>query len=155
MIDSGLLSCFALEEGDSFASIGFFRACRAMWTRVIRLPWHYKVLKPIFDGLRFALPLPRIPQEGGRISYCHVFNHLADGPQGLRLWHELLAHANNLAYQEGSTLLTSAFDERDSFLSHYQRGSLNRIEYLLGYKPFVGDVPDVHTPYYPDMRDMN
>jgi GNAT superfamily N-acetyltransferase len=155
MIDSGLFSCFILEEGSSFASIGFFRVCRAMWTRVIRLPGYYKVLKPIFDGLRFTLPLPKIPEQGGRISYCHVFNHLADGPRGLRLWRELLAHANNLAYQEGATLLTSAFDERDSFLPYYQRGSLNKIEYLLGYKPFVPDVAQVHTPYYPDMLDMN
>jgi hypothetical protein len=126
-----------------------------MWTRVLRLPGHYKVLKPIFDGLRFALPLPRIPEEGGRISYCHVFNHLAEGPEGLRLWHELLAHANNLALQEGATLLTAAFDEKDGFLPYYQRGSMNKIEYLLGYKPFLPDVPEVLTPYYPDMRDMN
>ncbi|UCG00046.1 MAG: GNAT family N-acetyltransferase [Spirochaetaceae bacterium] len=155
MSDSGLFSCFVLEQGSSFASIGFFRVCRAMWTRVIRLPGYYKVLKPIFDGLRFVLPLPRLPQQGGRICYCHVFNHLADGPQGLRLWRQLLIHANNLAYQEGATLLTSAFDQSDSFLLHFQRGSLNRIEYLLGYKPFVRGVPEVHTPYYPDMRDMN
>jgi hypothetical protein len=155
MIDSGLFSCFSLEEGGSFASIGFFKVCRAMWTRVIRLPGYYKALKPIFDGLRLALPLPVIPKQGGRISYCHVFNHLADGPQGLRLWKELMAHANNLAYQEGATLLTSAFDENDGFLPHFQRGSINRIEYLLGYKPFVPDVPEMHTPYYPDMRDMN
>jgi hypothetical protein len=38
--------------------------------------------------------------------------------------------------QEGATLLTSAFDEKDSFLPHYQRGSLNKIEYLLGCKEF-------------------
>jgi hypothetical protein len=155
MIDSGLFSCFTLEEGNSFASIGFYRICRAMWTRVIGLPEYYKVLKPIFDGLRFALPLPIIPKQGGRISCCHVFNHLAGGPKGLRLWRELLAHANNLACQEGATLLTSAFDERDSFLPHYRRGSTNKIEYLLGYKPFTPDVPQVRTPYYPDMRDMN
>jgi hypothetical protein len=155
MIDSGLFSCFVLEEGSSFASIGFFRVCRAMWTRVIRLPGHYKVLKPVFDGLRFALPLPKIPSEGGRISYCHVFNHLAEGPRGMQLWRELLAYANNLAFEEGATLLTGAFDQTDSFLPHYQRGSLNKIEYLLGYKPFVTDVPDRHIPYYPDMRDMN
>jgi len=93
MIDSGLFSCFTLEEGNSFASIGFFGVCRAMRTRVIRLPGYYKVLKPIFKALSFALPLPVIPNQGGRISYCHVFNHLADGPQGLRLWKELLAHA--------------------------------------------------------------
>jgi GNAT superfamily N-acetyltransferase len=155
MIDSGLFSCFMLKDGDSLASIGFYRVCRAMWTRVVRLPGYYNALRPLCDALRFALPLPQIPRRGGRISYCHVFNHLADGPDGLRLWRELLAHANNVAYQEGATLLTAAFDEKDSFLDHYRRGALNRIDYLLGYKPYVSDVPVVHSPYYPDMRDMN
>ena len=155
MIDSGLFSCFVMEDGDSLASIGFFRVCKAMWTRVLRLPVHYKLLRPIFESLRFALPLPHIPVQGGRISYCHVFNHLAEGPDGLRLWKQLLVYANNLAYQEQATLLTSAFDHSDSFMPHYQKGSLNRIDYLLGYKPFVADVSAVHTPYYPDVRDMN
>ncbi len=155
MVASGLFSCFTLRERNSFASIGLFRVGRAMRTRVIRLPWYYKLLKPICDGLRFAVTLPRIPEEGGHISYCHVFNHLAEGPGGLALWHELLAHANNLAFQEGASLLTSAFDENDSLLPYYQKGSLNRIEYLLGYKPFRKDVPEIMTPYYPDVRDMN
>jgi hypothetical protein len=155
MIDSGLFSCFTLEDEDSFASIGLFRVCRAMWTRALRLPGYYRVLKPLFAAARFVMPLPVIPKQGARIGYCHVFNHLADGPHGVRLWRELLAHANNLAYQERATLLTSSFDERDGFLPRFQRGAINRIEYLLGYKPFVPEVPRVHTPYFPDMRDMN
>jgi hypothetical protein len=151
---SGLFSCYCLEQGDSFASLGLFRVNRTMHTRVVRLPPHYRLLRPLLDAVRRVAPAPRIPAEGGIISYCHLFNHLAEGPRGLELWGQLLRHANNQALEEGATLLMSAFDEHDPFLRLFARGSLNRIDYLLGCLPFARDVPEVLTPYYPDIRDM-
>lgn len=152
---SGLFSCFRLREGDSYASLGLFRICRTMRTRVLQLPVSYRLAKPLLAAASRLLPLPRIPAEGGTISYCHVFNHLVEGPRGLSLWRELLAHANNLALAEGATLLTSAFDAGDPLLPVFDRGAINRIEYLVGYKSFRPDVPETLRPYFPDVRDMN
>ena len=151
---SGLFSCYCLEQGDSFASVGLFRVNRTMHTRVVRLPWHYRLLGPVFDAVRKMVPVPRIPAQGGIISYCHLFNHLAEGPRGLELWRQLVGFANNEALREGVTLLMSAFDEQDPFLPLFARGAINRIDYLLGCLPFKSDVPQVLTPYYPDIRDM-
>jgi len=151
---SGLFSCYCLEQGDSFASLGLFRVNRTMHTRVVRLPLKYRVLRPLLEAARLVTPVPRIPAEGGIISYCHLFNHLAEGPRGLELWAELVRFANNQALAEGATLLMSAFDEHDPFLPLFARGAINRIDYLLGYLPFKPDVPETLTPYYPDIRDM-
>ncbi|MBN1836931.1 MAG: hypothetical protein JW820_13840 [Spirochaetales bacterium] len=151
---SGLFSCYCLEEGDSFASLGLFRVNRTMHTRVVRLPFRYRLLRPVLETIRRVVPVPRIPAQGGIISYCHLFNHLAEGPRGLELWAELVRFANNQALAEGATLLMSAFDEHDPFLPLFARGALNRIDYLLGYLPFKPDVPEVLAPYYPDIRDM-
>jgi GNAT superfamily N-acetyltransferase len=151
---SGLFSCYVLQEGESFASLGLFRVNRSMHTRVVRLPARYRLLKPVLDAARRVAPLPCIPAPGGTISYCHLFNHLAEGPQGLALWHQLLRFANNEALREGATLLMSAFDERDPFLPLFSQGALNRIDYLLGCLPYSPDVPELLTPYYPDIRDM-
>jgi GNAT superfamily N-acetyltransferase len=154
MADSGLFSCYCLEEGDSFASLGLFRVNRTMHTRVLRLPAHYRLLKPILDAARLVAPVPRIPRQGDAISYCHLFNHLAEGPRGVDLWEELLRFANNQALRERATLLMSAFDEHDPLLPLFARGALNRIDYLLSCLPFDPQVPEVLTPYYPDIRDM-
>jgi len=115
---------------------------------------HYRLLKPLLDTVRLVAPLPRIPAQGGTITYCHLFNHLAEGPRGLELWHELLRFANNEALREGVTLLMSAFDEGDPLLPLFARGALNRIDYLLGCLPYSPEVPGTLTPYYPDIRDM-
>ena len=98
--------------------------------------------------------VPRIPGQGDVISYCHLFNHLAEGPRGVELWKQLVRFANNEALAEGATLLMSAFDEQDPFLPLFARGAINRIDYLLGYLPFAPEVPQILTPYYPDIRDL-
>jgi ribosomal protein S18 acetylase RimI-like enzyme len=154
MEKSGLFSCLYLEDGDSFASLGLFRVNRTMGTRVLSLPGYYKVLKPLLDGAGKITPLPRIPGEGEEISYCHTFNHIAEGPQGIQLWKELLKWANNQGMEEGSTLLMSAFDISDPFLPLFARGSINRIDYTLSVLPLNDKVPEVLSPYYPDIRDM-
>lgn len=152
---TGLFSCYRLRAGDSFASIGLFRINRVTGMRVIRLPWSYSLARPLCEALRPLLPLPRIPRLGDPIRYCVLFNHLAEGPRGLELWKELLRQANNLAWGEGATLLTSPFDASDRFLPHFARGALNRIDYLLGVRPLRPWLPETFSPYYPDVRDMD
>jgi len=152
---SGLFSFFQLRRGPSWASIGLFRASRVIRTRVTAIPWAYKLLQPVFSAFEPLLPLPRIPREGGSIGYCHVFNHLAEGLEGIRLWRALIAHANNLALDEGATLLTSAFDPDDRFHALFRRGAMNRIEYRLGMKALRPGVPAELARFYPDVRDMN
>ena len=154
MQKTGLFSCYCAEDGESFASIGLFRVNRTMLTRVLRLPGAYRIARPILEAVARIIAVPRIPQEGGTVSYCHVFNHIAEGPRGVALWRELIRHANNLALDEGASLLMSAFDESDSFLPAFARGAINRIEYLLGCRAFNGDLPAILSPYYPDIRDM-
>jgi len=61
-----------------------------------------------------------------------VFNHLAEGPEGIRLW---------LALDEGATLLTIAFDPDDRFHALFRRRAMNRIEYRLGVKALRPGVP--------------
>jgi GNAT superfamily N-acetyltransferase len=161
MASSGLFSFFRLRRSESWAALGLFRAARVQRTRVVRIPAGYKVLRPVFAALSPLLPLPRIPAEGGSIGYYCLFDSIAEGPQGLALWRELVAHANNLALAEGATLLTGAFDPGDSgragepFLTEFRRGALNRIEYLLGMRPLVPGVPQSVNGYFPDVRDMN
>jgi len=155
---SGLFSFLELQRGRSWASIGMFRASRVMRTRIVTIPGAYKLLQPLFSSLSPLVPLPRIPREGGSIGYCHVFNHLADGPEGTRLWRQLIAHANNAALEDGADLLTSAFDPFDAgdgFHAMFRRGAMNTIEYRLGIKALVPDLPAVDFSFYPDVRDMN
>ncbi|MBE3132903.1 MAG: GNAT family N-acetyltransferase [Acidobacteria bacterium] len=152
---SGLFSFHQLSSGASWASVGIFRAFRVMRTRVTAIPLAYRILQPVFSAFEPLLPLPRIPREGGSIGYCHVFNHLAEGPEGTRLWRALIAHANNLARDEGATLLTSAFDPDDRFHALFRRGAMNHIEYRLGMKALRPGVPAELARFYPDVRDMS
>jgi hypothetical protein len=158
MEDSGLFSLLELERGSSWASIGVFRASRVMRTRVVTLPAGFRLLAPVFSTFSRLVPLPHIPREGGTIGYCHVFNHLAHGPEGPALWQELIRHANNIALGEGSDLLTSAFDpfdRGDAFHAMFSKGAINTIEYRLGMKPLVPGIPRTGVSFYPDVRDMN
>ena len=158
MASTGLFSYFRLRRGGSWAALGLFRAARVQRTRVVRIPSGYKLLRPLFAALSPLLPLPRIPLEGGSLGYYCLFNPLAEGPQGLALWRELVAYANNLALEEGATLLTGAFDPgdpSDPFLVEFRRGALNRIDYLLGVRPLVPGLPEKPQGYFPDARDMN
>jgi hypothetical protein len=152
---SGLFSFHQLSSGASWASIGVFRACRVIRTRVTAIPLAYRIIQPVFAALEPLIRLPRIPREGGSIGYCHVFNHLAEGPEGTRLWRGLIAHANNIALDEGATLLTSAFDPDDRFHALFRRGAINRIDYRLGMKPLRPGVPTELRGFYPDVRDMS
>jgi GNAT superfamily N-acetyltransferase len=155
MAACGLFSYFRVRRAGSWAALGLFRSARVQRTRVVLLPTSYKLLRPLFSALRPLVPLPRIPREGGGIGYYCVFNPIARGPQGMALWRELVAHANNLALEEGATLLTGAFDPSDAFLPEFRRGALNRIEYVLGVQALAPDVPEKVNGYFPDVRDMN
>jgi len=155
MAGTGLFSFYRLRRDSSWAALGLFRAARVQRTRVVRIPSGYKLLQPLFGALNPILPLPRIPREGGSVGYYCLFNPLAVGPQGMTLWRDLVAHANNLALEEGATLLTGAFDPRDAFLPEFRKGAMNRIEYLLGVRPLKSDLPQAVNGYFPDVRDMN
>ena len=152
---TGLYTCWALREAGSFASLGFLSLHRLVRTRVTRLPRSYSLLRPLLAAAGRLLPLPRIPRPGEPIGYCHVFNHLAEGPRGLELWRELLRFAGNRAAGEGAVLLTSAFDPADRFLPHFARGAISRIEYRLGVRALRPGVPETLGPLYPDVRDMD
>jgi len=167
MRDTGLFSCYRLSSGshggegrgDSWASVGLYRVSREIWTRVVTLPWYYRVARPIVEAMRPVLPLPVIPREGDPVHYYHLFNHLAHGPEGMRLWTEIVRYLNNVALDEGATLMTGMFDPSDRFCDAYSRGALNRIDYEIGYLP-LGDGQGVigkfsFSPFAPDVRDMD
>ena len=118
---------------------------------VARLPRAYSLLRPLLAAAGRLVPVPRIPRPGEPIRYCHVFNHLAEGPRG----RELLRFAGNRAGAEGAVLLTSAFDPSDRFLPHFARGAINRIEFQLGVRALRPGVPETLGPLYPDVRDMD
>ncbi len=151
---TGLFETWRLASGDSWASIGVYRASKLMRTRVIAIPWYYRVAGPVFRAIDPLIPLPRIPRPGGTIAYTFVYNHLAEGSRGPELWRELLARANDLALDDGADLLTAAFDPSDRFLPGFARGSLNRIDYRLGMRWLSGDPPPVRA-YFVDPRDMS
>mgnify|MGYP001097231521 CR=1 FL=1 len=151
---TGLFETWRLSRGDSRASIGVYRASKFMRTRVITIPWYYRVAGPMFRAINPVVPLPRIPRPGGTIAYTFVYNHLAGGPEGLALWRELLGHANNTALDDGADLLTGAFDPADRFFPDFARGALNRIDYRFGMRWLAGDPPPVRA-YYVDPRDMS
>ncbi len=150
---TGLFSTWRLRRDGSWASIGVYRASRVMRTRVIAIPWYYRVVKPVFSAVTPVVPLPCIPAPGESIGYTFVYNHLAVGPHGHELWRELLGHANNLAREDGAGLLTGAFDPSDRFLPDFARGSLNRIDYRFGVRSLCDGLPDLRA-HYVDPRDM-
>ena len=155
---SGLFSFHRLSRGSSWAGIGLFRSCRVQRTRVLGIPPAYRLLGPLFSAIQPLVPLPRIPREGGSIGYCHLFHHHAEGPDGLRLWNELVGHANNIALDEGAGLLTAAFDPLDSgdeFHGMFRRGAITSIEYRLGMKALAPGLGAGLFSFYPDVRDMN
>jgi hypothetical protein len=151
---TGLFSTWRLRRGGSWDSIGVYRASRVMRTRVIAIPWYFRLAGPVFPALSPVVPLPRIPKPGGTIGYTFVYNHLAAGPEGLTLWRELLGHANNIALEDGAGLLTGAFDPSDRFMGTFARRSLNRIDYRFGMRWLSGDPPPVRA-YCVDPRDMS
>ena len=151
---TGLFSTWRLRRAGSWASIGVYRASKLMRTRVLVIPWYYRVAGPVFRAISPVIPLPRIPRPGGTIAYTFVYNHLAVGPRGMALWRELLGHANNTALDDGADLLTAAFDPSDRFLPAFARGSLNRIDYRLGMRWLSGDPPPIRA-YFVDPRDMS
>jgi GNAT superfamily N-acetyltransferase len=152
---TGLFETWRLAQGDSWASIGVYRASKLMRTRVIIIPWYYRMAGPVFRAINPVVPLPRIPRPGGTIAYTFVYNHLAEGPRGLELWRELLARANDVALDDGADLLTAAFDPSDRFLPAFARGSLNRIDYRLGMRWLAGGEPPTVGAYFVDPRDMS
>jgi hypothetical protein len=155
MRETGLFSCYRLTRGDSWASVGLYRVSEQIWTRVVRLPWYYRAARPVVDAARRLVPLPRIPRPGEAVRYHHVFNHLAHGPHGLDLWTELIGYVNNIALEEGATLLTGMFDPTDRFCMLYRRGALNTIDYNIGYR-VLGEERDYSlVPFAPDVRDMD
>jgi GNAT superfamily N-acetyltransferase len=151
---TGLFSTWRLRLDGSWASIGIYRVSKIMRTRVIAIPWYYRLAGPVCAALNPVVPLPHIPAPGGTIGYTFLYNHLAVGPRGTELWRELLAHANNLAMDDGSDLLTGAFDPSDRFLPAFARGALNRIDYRFGMQWLAGAPPPIRA-YYVDPRDMS
>ena len=155
MRETGLFSCYRLRRGDSWASIGLYRVSREIWTRVVELPWYYRAARPVIETIRPVLALPVIPREGDQVLYHHLFNHLAHGPQGMTLWSEIVRYLNNVALDEGATLMTGMFDPSDRFFDAYRRGALNRIDYEIGYRPLEADATYSFSPFAPDVRDMD
>lgn len=155
MEESGLFSCFRIEHNGSSASAGLLRVSEVLATRVSRIPWYYRVAGAVTRALSGVVPLPSIPEAGGVIRYYHTFNHTAIGPEGMKLWKELMRHLNNLALEGNCQLLTSAFDENDRFLPIYRKGSINTIRYVIGYKALKEWLPENFTRFYPDIRDMD
>lgn len=155
MRKTGLFSCYRLSRGDSWASVGLYRVSREVWTRVMRLPWYYRAARPAADLLRPVVSLPTIPREGGTVLHYHLFNHLAHGPAGMELWTQIVNHLNNVAFDEGVTLLTGMFDPSDRFFRAYRRGSINRIDYRIGYRALGHDTDYSLSPFAPDVRDMD
>ncbi len=151
---TGLFTSWRLRRGGSWASIGVYRTSRIMRTRVIAIPWYYRLAGPVFTALAPVVPLPHIPKPGGTIGYTFVYNHLAVGPQGISLWRELLGHANNMAMDDGADLLTGAFDPSDRFFTGFARGALNRIDYQFGMRWLAGEAPPIRA-YFVDPRDMS
>ena len=166
MRETGLFSCYRLEREGSSASVGLYRVSREIWTRVVELPWYYRAARPVVEAIQPMMALPKIPREGDQVLYYHLFNHLAHGPEGMRLWSEIVRYLNNIALDEGATLMTGMFDPSDRFFDAYRRGALNRIDYEIGYLP-LGDGPVViaegpgvtagvsFSPFAPDVRDMD
>jgi GNAT superfamily N-acetyltransferase len=150
---TGLFSTWRISRDGSWASIGVYRVSRLMRTRVIDIPWYYRLAAPVCAALNPLVPLPHIPRPGGTIGYTFVYNHMAAGPHGTELWRELLAHANNMAMDDGADLLTGAFDPSDRFLPDFARGSLNRIDYRFGMQWLAGEADPIRA-YYVDPRDM-
>lgn len=155
MAATGLFSCYRLPSGDSWASIGLYRISREIWTRVVKLPGYYSLARPVFETIRPIIPLPQIPRRNGDVRYYHVFNHLSHGPRGAELWAQLLAYANNVALDEGATLLTGMFDPADPFCEPFSRGAMNGIDYHIGYRPLGNEVSYSLRPFAPDVRDMD
>ncbi len=160
MRDAGLFSCYRLEgrnaDGESSsASVGLYRVSREIWTRVVELPWYYRAARPAIEAIRPVVALPKIPREGDQVLYYHLFNHLAHGPEGMKLWSEIVRYLNNIALDEGATLMTGMFDPSDRFFDAYRRGALNRIDYEIGYRPLGGDATYSLSPFAPDVRDMD
>ena len=155
MQKSGLFSAWTAEAGGSFASVGIYKHHRAVRMRVLRLPPLYRFARPLLNAAGTLLPLPRIPAPGDTVRSCILFNHIARGPDGTRLWRELVRHANNVALADGATLLSSAFDSTDGFLPLFARGALNRIDYRLGINTLGAAPLRSLTPFYPDVRDMD
>ena len=155
MQDTGLFSCYRLREVDSWASVGLYRVSREIWTRVVKLPWYYRVAGPLARAVEAVVPLPHIPRPGDQMRYHHVFNHLAHGPRGIDLWKQIIAHITNVALEEGSTLLTGMFDPTDRFCNLFRRGALNLIDYRIGYRTLGSDRTYSLEPFAPDVRDMD
>ena len=155
MRETGLFSCYRLARGASWASVGLYRVSREIWTRVITLPWYYRAVSPITQAIRPVLRLPVIPREGDQVHYYHLFNHLAHGPDGMKLWAEIVRYLNNVALEEGATLMTGMFDPSDRFCAAYRRGALNRIEYEIGYRSPGSEAQYSLAPFAPDVRDMD
>jgi hypothetical protein len=155
MMQTGLYDCYRISNNGSSASAGLLRISEAIRTKIIKIPFYYSLARIISRPLSSYIPLPVIPKSGGVLKYYHSFNHTARGPEGMRLWRDLMSHFNNITLEKGNTLLTSSFDREDRFLKEFSRGSISTIRYVIGYKRLDTEMPDSLSPFYPDPRDMD
>jgi hypothetical protein len=155
MSDTGLFSYFRVEDGGSSASAGLLRVSEALAMRVLKIPAYYRVARSVARALSPLVKLPSIPRPGETITYHIPFLPTLTGPRGPELWKDLLARFNNRALDAGCTLLTCAYADGDPILSAYGRGAINRIEYILGYKPLTTGLPTQLDGFFVDPRDMD
>jgi ribosomal protein S18 acetylase RimI-like enzyme len=155
MENTGIYDCYRISNGNSYASAGLVRISELVRTKVIKIPLYYILAGVVSRLLNKIIPLPIIPKTNGLLKYYHCINHFMYGPEGMVLWKELMKHFNNIAYNNGNTLLTSSFDKNDLFYKEFSRGSISSINYIIGYKKINQKMPDKLSPFYPDPRDMD
>jgi hypothetical protein len=148
-----LKGIYRLASGRSSAQVSACDLSSIYRGRVLHMPIGLRLLSLGLNPLARALPVPRVPRVGERISYLQLFDPICRGPRGHLLLKQLLQQLRRNAFQEGIDILT-LFVYRDDPLASPPRFFPEKVlHYHTLVRPLSSSrLPD--PPLYLDIRDI-
>ena len=124
---------------------------RIMAEEVVRIPPVLRMLRASAKVLGRIAPVPSVPADGSVVRSWYLYDLYARSEKALA---NLLGSANNLALEEGRTVVYTLLPERDDMIDWIRR--YQRIRFSFPYRMLIRGriVPGADARVYIDVRDL-
>lgn len=148
-----LRGIFRIDKGTSMAQVSAWDLSSIYRGRVLRMPWSLRALAGVLNPLSTAIPVPRIPRVGEKMTYLQLFDPVCSGSKGVKLLKELIQQLRRVAYADGIDIVT-LFAYTDDPLSSLPRFFPEKVlHYNTMMRPLcAAELPE--KPFYLDIRDI-